>query len=106
MTEDQIKEIAYIAWRGAADAFRMYPENKHTFSDHWDAAKSQYKDFINEDEEEVLPPSEADLKAMALKELPYDENAGNVEDDIDHAKRQLIIRGAELMRDKIFNKVL
>ena len=31
--------IAYAAWRAAADAFRMYPDNKHTFSDYWETVK-------------------------------------------------------------------
>lgn len=33
------RQIAYVAWRAAADAFRMYPENKHTFSDYWETVK-------------------------------------------------------------------
>lgn len=37
--KDIEKEIAYKAWRAAADAFRMYPDNKHTFSDYWETVK-------------------------------------------------------------------
>ena len=37
-TEDR-RTTAYAAWRAAADAFRMYPDNKHTFSDYWETAK-------------------------------------------------------------------
>lgn len=33
------RQIAYAAWRAAADAFRMYPDNKHTFSDYWETVK-------------------------------------------------------------------
>jgi hypothetical protein len=33
------RQIAYAAWRAAADAFRMYPDNKHTFSDYWEAVQ-------------------------------------------------------------------
>lgn len=33
------RQIAYAAWRAAADAFRMYPDNKHTFSDYWETIK-------------------------------------------------------------------
>lgn len=33
------RQIAYAAWRAAADAFRMYPDNKHTFSDYWENIK-------------------------------------------------------------------
>lgn len=43
--EEEIKQIASIAWKGAANAFRMYPDNKHTFADYWDAAKDQFKEF-------------------------------------------------------------
>jgi len=33
------RQIAYAAWRAAADAFRMYPDNKHTFFDYWETVK-------------------------------------------------------------------
>ena len=33
------RQIAYAAWRAAADSFRMYPDNKHTFSDYWETVK-------------------------------------------------------------------
>lgn len=33
------KEIAYAAWRAAADAFRMYPNSKHTFHNYWETVK-------------------------------------------------------------------
>jgi hypothetical protein len=42
---ETIRQIAMMAWQGAANAFRMYPENKHTFSSYWDAAKSQFDQF-------------------------------------------------------------
>lgn len=29
------KDIAFKAWKAAANAFRLYPNNKHTFSDYW-----------------------------------------------------------------------
>ncbi len=45
-SREKIKQIASIAWKGAANAFRMYPNNKHTFTDYWSAAESQFKDFI------------------------------------------------------------
>lgn len=38
--EDKIKEIAYISWKAAANAHRLYPDNKHTFVDFWDASKA------------------------------------------------------------------
>lgn len=37
--ESDRRQIAYAAWRAAADAFRMYPDNKHTFSDYWETVK-------------------------------------------------------------------
>lgn len=46
ISEEKVKEIAWIAWKGAANAYRMYPENKHTFSEYWDAAKTQFEDYI------------------------------------------------------------
>lgn len=42
MKEEQIKSIAQMAWQSAANAFRMYPSNKHTFSEHWYASKETY----------------------------------------------------------------
>lgn len=42
MNQEQVREIAWIAWKGAANAFRMYPDNKHTFTDYWNAAKDQF----------------------------------------------------------------
>lgn len=38
-SEADRRQIAYAAWRAAADAFRMYPDNKHTFSDYWETVK-------------------------------------------------------------------
>lgn len=35
-----IKEVAWEAWKSAANAFRMYPDNKHTFADYWDGKSS------------------------------------------------------------------
>lgn len=29
------KDIAFNAWKAAANAFRLYPNNKHTFYDYW-----------------------------------------------------------------------
>lgn len=29
------KEIAHNAWDSAAHAYRVYPDNKHTFVDYW-----------------------------------------------------------------------
>jgi hypothetical protein len=32
-TKEQMIEIAWEAWKLAANAYKIYPENKHTFSD-------------------------------------------------------------------------
>jgi len=37
--EGNRRTVAYAAWRAAADAFRMYPDSKHTFSDYWETVK-------------------------------------------------------------------
>jgi hypothetical protein len=49
MTNENVKEIASIAWKGAANAHRMYPENKHTFSEYWNGAESQFNKFCQPD---------------------------------------------------------
>lgn len=57
--EERIKEIAGLAWRGAANAFRMYPNNKHTFSNYWESAKNQFKEF-----EQSQPTKEQIVEAL------------------------------------------
>lgn len=42
MTDENIKSIAQMAWQSAANAFRMYPNNKHTFAEHWYTSKETY----------------------------------------------------------------
>lgn len=49
MDNEKIREIASIAWRGAANAHRMYPDNKHTFTEYWYAAKSQFESFSDKE---------------------------------------------------------
>ncbi len=44
--EKTVRQIAAIVWKGAANAYRLYPDNKHTFVGYWDAAKSQFDEFI------------------------------------------------------------
>lgn len=43
---ERIRAIAAKAWQGAANAHRMYPQNKHTFSNYWDAAAGQFEEFL------------------------------------------------------------
>lgn len=51
---ERIRAIAAKAWQGAANAHRMYPQNKHTFSNYWDAAASQFKEFLQTDQTQIL----------------------------------------------------
>lgn len=44
--EELVRLVAYKAWKGAANAFRLYPDNNHTFHDYWDAAKNQFEEEI------------------------------------------------------------
>lgn len=45
-TEEQIKDLSMFSWKAAANSFRLYPENKHTFSDFWTSLGEKYsKDF-------------------------------------------------------------
>jgi len=63
MAEQTIKEIAGIAWKGAANAFRMYPENKHTFFGYWDAAKNQFAGYS------AHPPAPAGMEEALTNHL-------------------------------------
>jgi hypothetical protein len=51
MTEQQAKEIAWAAWQSAANAYRMYPNNNHTFTDYWDN--------LGKDNFSKMPPPES-----------------------------------------------
>ncbi len=79
MTEEQIKEIAYIAWHGAANAFRLYPDNKHTFVDYWATAKELFdKRFAPKNTEEETGPIALQKENTEWKE-ECDRLAGLVE---------------------------
>ncbi len=39
------------------------------------------------------------IKELSIQEIPYDGTAGNVEDDIDAAKRGFVVKGMEILRD-------
>lgn len=43
--EELTKQIAWMAWKGAANSFRLYPDNNHTFTDYWAGAESQFDEF-------------------------------------------------------------
>ena len=38
IAEDIVREIAFIVFRDTANAYRLYPENKHTFAEYWETA--------------------------------------------------------------------
>lgn len=40
-----IRAIAWTAWNAAANAFRAYPNNKHTFTDHWANSTESYRSY-------------------------------------------------------------
>lgn len=41
-----IRQIAWIAWKGAANAYQLYPDGKHTFGNYWEGANNQFDEFI------------------------------------------------------------
>jgi hypothetical protein len=43
--EELVKQIAWMAWTAAANAYRLYPEHTYSFTKYWEAAKSQYSEF-------------------------------------------------------------
>ena len=77
----------------------IHGEQIYISDKHREAIFKAMEEYASQFKNEV--PSDELIQQMAIKEIPYDEDAGNVEDDIDHAKRQLIILGAKLMRDKL-----
>lgn len=75
INEDEvIKEIASMAWKGAANAFRMYPENKHTFAEYWDAANQQFKKFtlLNESQRTIATDHTEPVVSQDQEELWLD----------------------------------
>lgn len=73
MTEQQLKEIAGLAWKGAANAFRMYPENKHTFDLYWSGAKDQFDQFLSAPSE---PAETGGAEDVFKSVLPQDIESG------------------------------
>lgn len=65
----EIKEIAYRAWIAAANAYRMYPENKHTFGAYWTYAEERYLlDLKIADIEKYISSLESDIGFMGSLE--------------------------------------
>lgn len=67
MTKETIKEIASMAWSDAANAYRMYPNNKHTFGDYWHNAKGFYDKF-------PTLPTDQQLQDMAMAKFPVEKD--------------------------------
>lgn len=44
--EDFVRSISYHAWTAAANAHRLYPENKHTFIDFWESSQEDINLFL------------------------------------------------------------
>ena len=80
MTNENVKEIASIAWKGAANAHRMYPDNKHTFNEYWIESESQFNKFYNHDVSRRLPNAE-DVKRWY--QLLVGESEIELQKDID-----------------------
>lgn len=48
---EQIKEIAYTTWVRCANAFRLYPDNRHTFGEFWRDSESEFDQYNAPDKE-------------------------------------------------------
>lgn len=75
---ETIRTVAYIAWKAAANAFRLYPDGKHTFSEYWATAKIQFT------EELELLQSEHDERMNS-----YEMANKIINDDLKETIRQL-----------------
>lgn len=82
--EERIKEIAGLAWKGAANAFRMYPDSKHTFSSYWESAKDQFKEF------EQSQPTKEQIRT-AIADYMRSEGCSCCENIEDHEKHKEIL---------------
>ena len=75
MTEETIKQIASIAWKGAANAHRNYPDNQHTFVKYWEGAEPQFdelkKQLLEQHEAEMMDFTEwKDANYVLFSESP------------------------------------
>lgn len=99
MTEDQIKEVARIAWRAAANAHRLYPNGNHTFAEFWHGGKNvHYGEMLKQAEFKPVTVTDEEIKERA-------EINNESEDDPDGPLWQMFEkgfeRGALWMRDKL-----
>lgn len=66
-TAEEVQSIAWKAWTAAANAYRMYPNNKHAFSDHWAATKQEYIEQFSRPTQQT--PTQEDQMEKSLRLL-------------------------------------
>ena len=44
--EDEVREMMRFAWKAAQNAYLLYPDSKHTFSDFWHDAGKKYNELL------------------------------------------------------------
>ncbi len=44
--EDEARQMMRFAWKAAQNAYLLYPDNKHTFSDFWDYSGKKYNELL------------------------------------------------------------
>jgi hypothetical protein len=73
-SEVQIKEIVSLVWKDVANAFRMYPDSKHTFSAYWDISKDQFNEYRKSEPEDELREefvNEVEIVNSGTNEFPF-----------------------------------
>jgi len=88
MEKETIKQIAAIAWKGAANSFRMYPDSMHTFSNYWSGAENQFKEFMTDTNDEKI------------KQL-VDNYCSKSQDAYEIATKEIFERFAKWMREEM-----
>jgi hypothetical protein len=86
MSEEKVMEFALRCWQSAANAYRMYPDNKHTFSSVRDFLKSEAESIgllsslspDNTEDEEILKREVANNMACAFLDWFVDDKNGEV----------------------------
>lgn len=62
-----LRSIAFDAFKYAVNAYRMYPDNKHTFNDYWESMGKTYAASL-----------EAAQSTEAAEDKPFGENLGRI----------------------------
>jgi len=75
-----LKSIAWKAWRDAANAHRMYPENQHTFSTYWESAESLFSPELKEilEHPSIVSPDPKPLLSDEEIEKEAEKSAGGL----------------------------